>query len=336
MNKALLTTTLFFTSVISAHAEGIRISNFGGAYGDAMAVAIWDPLADKLGIEIGKDTYAGIADVRAQVKAGSVGWDIGELTIDECAIGAREGLFQPLNLTAEETKGYPESAATSDYVLVNTASYVPTWQEGAEPLTSWADFWDIENFPGPRALRDDPMENLVAALLADGVPPEQVYPLDVDRAFKKLEEIKPEITTWWSSGAQSAQLLSSGEVDYIGAWTTRVGALMEEGVEIDYTLTGGVLIPDCLFIPKGAQNAELARTALGEALSVDLQKALPEHINASPINQDVYAAGVLSPELLAQQVASPENLKRQVLTDGAWWAENGNAMKERWQEFKAR
>ncbi|QLH13067.1 ABC transporter substrate-binding protein [Paracoccus pantotrophus] len=335
MKKALLATSMLVATAAMGHAEGIRIANFGGSYGDAMAAAIWDPIAEARGIEIGKDTFAGIADVRAQVRANSIGWDIGELTIDECAIGSREGLFQNLNLTSEETEGYPENAVHEDYILVNTASYVPVWQGNVMPLTSWADFWDVENFPGPRALRDDPMENLVAALIADGVPLEEVYPLDVDRAFRKLEEIKPEITTWWSSGAQGAQLLSSGEVDYAGGWTTRVGALINEGVEVGYTLNGGIMIPDCLFIPSGAKSAELARDVLKDALSVELQKSLPEYIDASPINQDVYAEGILAPEILEKQVATPENMKLQVLTDGVWWAEHGNAVKERWQEFKA-
>lgn len=322
------------TVAAASAADSISIANYGGAYGDAMWTAIWAPTAEDLKISINKDTLAGIADVRAQVKANAVQWDIGELTVDECAVGEKEGLFEPLSLSADALKGYDKSAVRSSYVLVNTSSYVLGWNKDKPALKSWADFWDTEKFPGTRALRDDPLENIIVALLADGVPLDKVYPPDVDRAFRKLEEIKPHIVTWWASGAQGAQLLGSGEADYVGIWATRAGAAVKEGANAEFTWNEGVLIPDCLFIPKGAPNADLAKKVFERALKADLQAKLPTVIDASPVNTEVYEQNLLPADLVAKQATSPENLKIQVWTDGDWWAENGAAVREKWSAFK--
>lgn len=315
-------------------ADSISIANYGGAYGDAMWTAIWAPTAEDLKISINKDTLAGIADVRAQVKANAVQWDIGELTVDECAVGEKEGLFEPLSLSADALKGYDKSAVRPSYVLVNTSSYVLAWNKDKPALASWADFWDTEKFPGTRSLRDDPLENIIIALLADGVPLDKVYPPDVDRAFKKLEQIKPSIVTWWASGAQGAQLLGSGEADYVGIWATRAGAAIRDGANAEFTWNQGILIPDCLFIPKGAPNAELAKKVFERALKADVQAKLPTVIDASPVNSEVFEQNLLPADLVAKQATSPENLKIQVWTDGDWWAENGAAVREKWSAFK--
>ena len=129
---------------------------------------------------------------------------------------------------------------------------------------SWADFWDVKKFPGRRALRNHPIATLEAALMADGVAPDKLYPLDVDRAFKKLEEIKPNITVWWTSGAQSAQLLNDGEVDMVMAWNGRVSALTKEGAKVAYTYNQGILQSTSLCILKDAPNLATAVRFLNE------------------------------------------------------------------------
>lgn len=313
--------------------QSITIANYGGAYGEAMWKAIWEPAAKELGITINQDTLASLADVRAQVRSNRVTWDIGELTVDECAAGAREGLFEPLGLDASVFAGYEPNTVRDSYVLVNTASYVLGWNTDLPALTTWADFWDTDKFPGARALRDDPLENIIVALLADGVPLSEAYPPDVDRAFAKLEQIKPHISVWWSSGAQGAQLLVDGEVDYIGVWSTRASAAIREGAPVAFTWNQGVLIPDCLFIPKGAPNPKLARTVFARALAPDLQATLPNFIDASPVTTRAYENNLIPADLAARQATSPENEARQVWTDGEWWAENGAAVRERWSAF---
>ena len=115
-------------------------------------------------------------------------------------------------------------------------------------------------------MRRHPIYNLEAALIADGVPMDKLYPLDVDRAFKKLEELKPHVLVWWDSGAQSAQILQDGEVDMVGAWNGRIQAAMKEpndkGGPLAITFNQQMLVSDCWLIPKGAPNKDLAMKAI--------------------------------------------------------------------------
>ena len=167
---------------------------------------------------------------------------------------------------------------------------------GAAPQ-SWADFWDVKKFPGRRALRNHPLATLEAALMADGVAPDKLYPLDVDRAFKKLEEIKPHITVWWTSGAQSAQLLNDGEVDMVMAWNGRVSALTKEGAKVAYTYNQGILQSTSLCILKDAPNLATAVQASSTRRSIPSHQAnLPLHIDYGPANPKAFDTGVIQPE----------------------------------------
>ncbi len=317
-------------------ADSLTIANYGGSYGEAMSKAIWQPTAAELGIEIKEDSLNSLADIRAQVTANAVQWDVGELTVDECAQGAREGLFEPLDYDVIKPRGYDQAALQPTYILDNTASYVVGWSTkkfGAEGPQTWAEFWDIEKFPGTRGMRNNPAQNLEAALIADGVPLDKLYPLDVDRAFKKLEEIKPHIAVWWTSGAQSAQLVKDGEVDMIGIWSNRMQAVIDDGAEAQYTYQGGLLIPDCFFIPKGSAKVDLAMKAIAVAASPEIHANIAQYIPISPVSSEAFNTGKIPPERAKLLPASPDNLKLQVWTDGDWWAEHGAEVQERWSNF---
>jgi putative spermidine/putrescine transport system substrate-binding protein len=98
---------------------------------------------------------------------------------------------------------------------------------------SWADFWDVKRFPGNRSLYNRSFTAMSYALLADGVAPDKLYPMDMDRAFRKLGEIKPHIKVWWTQANQSQQLIRDGEVDMIAMWNARANELAEQGVPLE-------------------------------------------------------------------------------------------------------
>lgn len=325
---------LGLASSVAAHAqESLSIADYGGSYGEAMKKAIWDPTAEKLGIAIKQYSLNSLADIRAQVGAKAVQWNIGELTIDECALGAKEGLFEKLDYDVIKPQGYDKRALQPTYILDNTASYVVGWntKKFKDGPKSWVDFWNVTKFPGARALRNNPAQNLEAALIADGVPLDKLYPLDVDRAFRKLEEIRPHITVWWTSGAQAAQLAKDGEVDLIGTWSNRMQSVIDDGADAAFTYEGGILIPDCFFIPKGAEKVDLAMKAIAVAASPEIHANIAKYIPISPVSAESYQ--YIDPERAKILPTAPENLKVQVWTDGDWWADNGAAVYERWSSF---
>jgi len=323
----------------TAFAEQITFISQGGAYQEAQTKAILDPVAEKLGITINQDSSPDAWPViKTQGATGKPIWDVVDTPTKDCIRGGEQGLIEKLDFSKipnaakmpEEYKT-PYSAAYEFYSSVlayNKSKF------GDNPPQSWADFWDVKKFPGTRALRNHPLATLEAALLADGVAPDKIYPIDVDRAFKKLEEIKPYITVWWTSGGQSAQLLSDGEVDMEMAWNGRVSAVQKEGGDVGFTFNQGFLQNTSLCILKNAPNLETAIKFVNEALAPEIQANLPLEIDYGPGNPEAFKTGKIPAERAAELPSAPENAAKQVLISTEWWSSpEGEAVQKRWAEF---
>lgn len=317
--------------------ESVGVASYGGAYQEALRKAFYTPTEQALGVKINEFTLSSIADIRTQVNANAVEWDVVELYSGQCQQAANEGLLEPLDYNViKNTGGISKDLVNPHWVGFTAYSTVLAWNKdvyGQNPPKSWADFWNLEDFPGTRALSGYGLStNAEIALLADGVPMDQIYPIDVDRALNKLAEIKDE-TIWWQSGAQAAQLAQSGEADMLAIWVARIEAAIAEGAPYDFTYNEGVIDVECLVVPKGAPNKEAAMRVINSFLDPQLQADLPKYVSYGPINQDAYKTGKITPEQVAKANTSPENLAKQLVQDKPWWAENGQATQERWDAF---
>jgi putative spermidine/putrescine transport system substrate-binding protein len=297
-------------------AEQIMFVSQGGAYQKAQTIAILDPSAKKLGITINQDSVPDAWPImRSQVASGKPTWDVVDVATNFCLRGS------------DWSVAYEFYSSVLGYSLKK-------FPDAATAPKTWADFWDVKKFPGRRALRNNPLATLEAALMADGVPHDKLYPLDVDRAFRKLEEIKPHITVWWTSGAQSAQLLNDGEVDMVMAWNGRISALAKEGAKVAYTYNQGILQSTSLCVLKGAPNLSTAIKFLNEAVDPVHQANLPLHIDYGPANPKAYDTGVIPAARVLELPSSPNNAKVQALMSYAWWTSAaGEAAEKRWLSF---
>ncbi|MEO9337437.1 ABC transporter substrate-binding protein [Mesorhizobium sp. SB112] len=339
LSTAILSASIVTLSAGLASAEQITFVSQGGAYQEAQTKAILDPVAELLGITINQDSSPDAWPViKTQTETGKPVWDVIDTPAKDCIRGGEQGMIEPLdfsklpnvtNMPAEYKSPYSVAYEFYSSVLAyNTDKF------GENPPQSWADFWDVKKFPGTRALRNHPLATLEAALLADGVTPDKMYPLDVDRAFKKLEEIKPHVTVWWTSGAQSAQLLADGEVDMEMAWNGRVTAVAKEGLPIGYTFNEGFLQYTSLCILKGAPNLETAVKFINAAMAPDIQANFPAYIDYGPGNPEAYKTGKISPERAAEMPSSPENAAKQLLVSDEWWSSPaGEEAQKRWASF---
>lgn len=339
LSTAILSASIITLSAGLASAEQITFVSQGGAYQEAQTKAILDPVAELLGITINQDSSPDAWPViKTQTATGKPIWDVIDTPAKDCIRGGEQGMIEPLdfsklpnvaNMPAEYKSPYSVAYEFYSSVLAyNTDKF------GDNPPQSWADFWNVEKFPGTRALRNHPLATLEAALLADGVTPDKMYPLDVDRAFKKLEEIKPHVTVWWTSGAQSAQLLADGEVDMEMAWNGRVTAVAKEGLPIGYTFNEGFLQYTSLCILKGAPNLETAVKFINAAMAPDIQANFPAYIDYGPGNPEAYKTGKISPERAAEMPSSPENAAKQLLVSDEWWSSPaGEEAQKRWASF---
>lgn len=323
-----------------AHAEDITFVSQGGAYQEAQSKAILEPAAKKLGLTLKQDSSPkAYPIIKTQVESGKISWDVVDLPTGDCIRGQQEGLFEKLDLAlipnAAQLPPELKDEYSVGYISYSTVlAYRTDAFEAEDAPKTWADFWDTEKFPGQRALRNLPRPTLEIALMADGVAPDKLYPMDVDRAFKKLEQIKPEIATWWTSGGQSAQLISDGEVDMIQAWNGRITAVQADGAPVAFDYGQGVLETNSLCVLKGTRHKDAAMRFVNEAIDARLQAALPLIIDYGPLNPEAFKTNLIPADRAAKLPSSPQNISRQALLSSKWWAsDEGVKAEERWLSF---
>jgi len=341
MNKKHLFGAVFSTALLvgagGASAQDITVVSWGGSFQEAERNAFFDPAAKALGITIKEDTTNGLQDVRAQVQSGNPTWDVTELGSNSCVQLKEEGMLEPLDYDVINTDGVPDNLVDSHWVGIIFFSTVLGYSTEAFPEgpKNWAEFFDTEKFPGARSMYRKPYYNLEIALMADGVPRDQVYPLDVDRAFAKLATIKDDVAVWWKSGAQSAQLVKDGEVELIAAWNGRIGNAVKDGAKAAIQWEGALLDFDCLVVPKGAPNKEMAMKAINEFLKPENQAMLPKYINYGPVNLKAFDTGLIDADIAEQLPSSPKNVARSLILDPYWWNGRYDELQERFDFFIA-
>lgn len=320
----------------TALADSLTFSGWGGALQDAERKAYLEPAAKALGVTIKEDNMDGLAAVRAQVMSGKPKWDVVELGSTECAQAQQEGLVEPLDYSVIDATHVDKSVVSSHWIASHAYATVVAWADdtGAPVAKNWQQFFDPQ-VKGARALYRQPWLTMEAALLGDGVAPKDLYPLDVERAIKVLERIKPQVVNWWSAGADSAQLLRSREVDFLAIWNGRVNDVKASGEKVNYSFDGALLSHDCLIVPKGAANKDLAMKLIAQIMTPQSQAALATLIPYSPVNSQAYQEPAITEELAARLPTSPQNIDKVVSVSPEWWVSNQAAVRQRFALFLA-
>ena len=307
-----------------------RILESGGPSGESIEQAYIKPFTEKTAVKVVRESPSGIGKLQAMVQSKNVTATLVELGSTQVALARALGLMEPLDWAAiNPAPMYPE-AKLPDAFGYQYFSTLIAWEKGGKKPNSWADFWNVKDFPGKRALPDYASYALPLALLADGVKPENLYPLDVDRAFASLQKIKAHVAVWWTSGAQAPQLLEDREVKYAAAWSGRVVG----NPKLEYTYNQGLLQVSYFVVPKGADPASKA-AAMG--LLQEMSQLKNQSIASSIIPYTGASPGIektIARDKVNDYPTSEANKKVQVLSDPSWTAENAKMIEKRWQEFK--
>lgn len=301
----------------------VTFASWGGAFQDALRKSMLEPASRSLGITVKEDTTNGIQDVRAQITARRVAWDVTEQELPTCETLKREGALEPLDYSVIRTEGIPKELINSHYVgFINFTKVIAYRKDkfGENGPKNWADFWDVKRFPGKRSMHGKVNYNLEAALMADGVPIADVYKVlstkeGQERAWKKLAEIVPHVTVWYRGGSQSAQLLRDGEVDMIHMGHNRVESVKASGKAVAYTFEGGTMDIDCLLVPKGAPNKANAMRLINAMLDARAQATLAKQMPLGPVNAKAFDTGILTRQELLNVNTHPSNYPKQLLVD---------------------
>ncbi|MEQ5828948.1 ABC transporter substrate-binding protein [Sulfitobacter sp. NFXS29] len=335
MKKVLITGLVPMIVAGMASAQELTIAGFGGKVQEDLASTLWIPSAVQAGIDLRQESHDGIAGVRVQVQSGNPGWDIVHLGADNCAVGAREGLFELLDYSVIDARGVDEASRGDEWISINSYSVVLGYRTdtyGDNPPKNWVDFWNVEDFPGRRALGVYPQEMMEIGLLGAGVPKDEVYPLDIDKAIASLEAIQSDIAVWWTSGAQSAQLIADGEVDMLAIWGSRVAGVIENGAPVAYTYQDGILGSGCLAILRGSDNVEAAQKLIANVVSPEMQAHIPEQMPYyGPANQKAFEFTNAPEDVVKASNTAPENASKQLILDVDWWAQYAAEVQEEYK-----
>ncbi len=319
-----------------AKPDKIVMNDSGGATQAANRKTFYNAFEEKYGITIINTSPVDMGKLQAMVASGNIEWTVTEISGPDAVMAERSGLLEPLDRSVIDFSTYPEHLRERQYVFPKSAYSTiigyrtDVFGEGKGPQ-NWADFWDVKKFPGPRTMQNSPVENLEFALMADGVAPQDLYPLDVERAFKKMDEIKPHIAAWWTTGAQSAQLLVDQEAVIGTAWNGRYYALVKEGAPIAMEWNQGAIKESAFGIPKGAKDAYWGQRLLALATDAKLQGEYASIIGYPGLNLE--ATQYTDPEMVPYLPTSPENLPKQFWIDLQWWADHRAELNERWARW---
>jgi putative spermidine/putrescine transport system substrate-binding protein len=312
----------------------VYVNSYGGVWEKSWKKAFFDPFTAQTGIQIKTVPGVSFAKLKAQVQNHNYEWDIINMGDAEYAQAVLEGLLEKVDTTAAKTEQLPKNIVReygiTSYALGTNLVYRKDKFPKGGPQ-SWADFWDVKKFPGPRCLFDRAFTCLCFALLADGVPADKLYPMDIDRAFRKMDEIKPHIKVWWKDGSQSQQLIRDGEVDMIAMWSARAVDLIDDKVPLELVWNGAEIYNANLLVPKGDPNAKNAWEFANFVAQAKPQAEFCMLLPYGPANPG--ARALMTEARLRQTPAWPENEKVSFQHDAEWLGPRLAKIRERWTQW---
>lgn len=314
-----------------AHAQEtgkLVVASWGGEFGEAQRAAQFTPFTKETGIEIVLSSQSPeIALLEAQVTSGKVEWDLANNSLVGAATVAGKGLVQPIDYARMD----PAIVAGVDplvrteysvgiyYWSMNLGFAKSDFPDGGPQPATWSDLWDVEKFPGPRGLTSMDFEPppLEIPLLAAGVAPKDLYPLDIDKAFEILTGFRDKVTKWTGYGADGMQLMMQGELSLSTAGNGSLTNALKEGQPIGMSWEQALLYYDAWVIPKGAPNVDAAYKFIEFCMRPAVQA---EFVKLYPVGAVTPAANDLLPEDIRKiALSNPEHMAKMVPADASWW-----------------
>jgi len=326
-----------------AAARDLTVVSWGGAYQDAQREVYFKPYMEAKKAKLVEESWdGGIGVLRAKAQGGANNWDVVQVESEELLIGCEEGLYEKVDWARYGGKDKFLPAAVSD-CGVGAIVYNFIFAYDADKLKdgpiSWADFWNVQKFAGKRGMRKGPKTTLEIALMADGVPPAEVYKTlktdaGVERAFKKLDQLKPSLV-WWEKGSQPPQLLASGELAMTVAYNGRIAAANKsEKKNFRIVWPNSLYTIDSWVVMKGSPNKAQAEDYIAFVSLPENQKNLPPKI---PYGVTAMAtSAMIDKALLAELPTAPENLRSALYIDDSFWLENLDKLNQRFNAWVAR
>jgi putative spermidine/putrescine transport system substrate-binding protein len=306
----------------------------------AIQSAYVQPFTAVTGAPVQQEIWAGGIDaLHTQAKLPDDTWDLVLVDADELSAGCGEGLLEKLDWSAIGGKDHYLPQGVSDCgvgaVIDNT---VLAWDKDKLPVApTWADFWDVAKYPGKRGLHKGVRGNLEFALMADGVAPTDVYktlstPDGVDRAFRKLDQLKPYIE-WWSTETEAARILASGDVLMTSAPSGQIAVMaQQEHKNFGLQFTGSLYEVQSWAIMKGSPLLRMAQQFLYFTGMPAVEARLLQQSGNAGLAKGLNDG--LPPELVAESPSSAANLAAGLKVDAPFWHDNLAKLRQRFDAWQ--
>lgn len=314
----------------------LTITSWGGEYEDGQRRAIIEPFERLTGaqIEVGATD---IADLRSMVEDEETQWDVSDILTEDVLPLANLGVLETLDYNVIDPEGIIAEARLDHGVGSSFYSTLLTYRTDRwpdlQPPGSWRDFWDLDRYPGTRGLHRQAQGTLEFALLADGVALDELYPLDVPRAFASLDRILPAITLWWEQGAQPAQMVTSGDLDMVSAWHSRIFRLQDDNPSVAIQWSGGAISGNSWVIPGGAPNRDVAMDFINFATRPEVCAAFASLVPFGPVNTNAF--DLLPADVVDRLPTAPRHRAVQFMTDFEWWFQHRESVDAEFEEWMA-
>lgn len=320
----------------AARAEdSVTFTGWGGEGQDAMKKAWSDPYQAASGVKVLQDSPTDYGKFKAMVESGNVSWDVVDVEGAFAYKAAAEGLLEPLDFSVIDKKDLDPNFVFDHGVGSLTWSWVLAYNKsvlGDKAPEGWAAFFDTKTYPGGRAVTKWLAPGMLeAALLADGVSPDKLYPLDIDRAFKKFDSIKKDIV-WWDTAAQSQQQVASGEASMGMLWNGRAHMLEQSGAPVAVSWKDNLVTADYVVIPKGSKHKAEAMKLIAQVVSAQGQATHSSLTAYGPVNTQ--SMPLIPKDVLPALPSS--HTDSQIVIDLNYWKENLDAISKRWYEWQAK
>lgn len=318
----------------ASNAADLVFTGWGGTTQDVEKAEWADKFSAKELVNVVQDGPTDYGKLKAMIDAGSVTWDVVDVEADYGVQAGRNGLLEKLDFNVID-KSRLDPRFVTDYAVGGFYySTIIGCNKGAVdgcPKT-WADLFDTKKFPGKRSFYKWSTPGVLeAALLADGVAPEKLYPLDLDRAFRKLDTIKSDIV-WWATGAQSQQLLASAETPYGAFWNGRLAAVADSGISVETSWDKNIIAADLLVVPKGTKNRGDAMKFIAFATSAESQAAMAKGTGYAPTN--LGSAKLMDPSVA--KTLPDQQTATQINANLEYWATHRDEIAERWYAWQSK
>ena len=340
----------------AAADRAVTVASWGGPYERSQVKAYFEPFTEKTGIRIDIERYnGGLAELRRQAASGAIAWDLVDMTMADNRAACKQGLLEPIDpaLLLPAPDGTPaerdfiDGALTECGVTQIVYAMVVAYNRDAFPgerPERMADLFDVQRFPGKRALRKGPEANLEWALMSYGVPRQDLYRLlSTERglrlAFERLDSIREHIV-WWTDTARPVELLAGREVVLASQYNGRLfDAAVVQGHPIEIIWDAQVYELGAWGIPRGTPRLGDARRFIRFATGTGPLADQAKYIAYGPARKSsmklVSTHAETDVDMRPHLPTWPVNFRTAILKDTEWHASLHDRIKARFDAWLA-